>query len=388
MRAARTAVTVTFLLNGLLYGAWAARIPAVRDRLGLSSGALGFALAFIAAGSLVSMPLAGWASARWGSRPVTRGTLAALCASAALLPVSPSLAALCGACLVYGMSTGALDVAMNAHGVAVERRYGRPILSSFHGAFSFGGLLGAGTGAIAAALAIDARANLVAVAAAAAVVGMFWTRRLLPRDADRAERPPAPERPHPLVVLRRVRASPATSRLAALGMLAFCCLLAEGAAADWSAVYLRRSLGTSAAVAALAYTGFSLAMTVLRLTGDALTHRAGAVAVVRRGAVLAALALAAGLIAGVPLVSIVAFTCLGAGLAGIFPAVARAAGTTPGIDAAPGVAAVSTTGYLGFLAGPPVIGALAEATSLPVALGLLPALCALAALLAGAVRAR
>lgn len=388
MRAARSAVTVTFLLNGLLYGAWAARIPAVRDRLGLSPGALGLALAFIAAGSLVSMPVAGWASARCGSRPVTRLTLAALCCSTVLLPLSPSLAALCGACLLYGMSTGALDVAMNAHGVAVEQGYGRPILASFHGAFSFGGLIGAGTGAIAAALAIDARANIAAAGVTALVVGVMWTRRLLPASADAVQRAPARARPHPFQTLRRLRAAPATSRLATLGLLAFCCLLCEGAAADWSGVYLHRSLGTSAAVAALAYTGFSLAMTVLRLTGDALTGRAGAVAVVRRGAGLAALALAAGLIVGVPLVSIVAFTCLGAGLAGIFPAVARAAGTTPGVEAALGVAAVSTTGYVGFLAGPPVIGGLAQATSLPVALGLLPALCGLAALLASAVRAR
>src|SRR4051812_42117820 len=173
-------------------------------------------------------------------------------------------------------------------------------------------------------------------------------------------------------------------RLALLGALAFACLLCEGAAADWSALYVHESLGASAAVAALAYAAFSITMTAGRLAGDRLTERLGPVALVRRGALVATIGLGAALVAGAPAAALVGFACLGAGLATIIPAVFRAAGNATE-QAGPALAAVSTPGYLGFLAGPPLIGALADATSLPAALALLPALAALLALAAGAV---
>ena len=153
-------------------------------------------------------------------------------------------------------------------------------------------------------------------------------------------------------------------------------------------MYADRSLAAAPAVAALAYAGFSLAMALGRVFGDGLTSRVGSVALVRRGGLLAAAGLAAALVIGEPLAAIVGFTALGAGLAAVIPAVFRAAGAVPGTRSAPALAAVSTTGYLGFLAGPPLIGGLAELTSLPAALGLLPALAALVALLAAAVRGR
>ena len=384
MSGARGPLTATFAVNGLLYGAWAARIPAVSDRLDLRPGTLGVALACIAAGSLLAMPASGWASARWGSRRTTRAALAAFTLSSGVVALAPSLLALCALCLALGASAGSLDVAMNAHGVALERRLGHPILSSLHAAFSLGGLAGAGTGALAAAAGVDARVQLALSAAACAALVLPWTRRLLGAGADAGRRvgpdavgaaegelapgarAPAPRRPAP---------SAARRRLAALGLLAFCCLLAEGAAADWSAVYADRSLAAPAAVAALAYAAFSATMALGRLAGDRLTARLGPVALVRRGAALAACGLAAALVIGRP----------GAALAAAIPAVFRAAGSVPGTRPAPALAAVTTTGYVGFLAGPPLIGGLAELISLPVALGLLPMLAGVMAALGGAV---
>jgi len=180
--------------------------------------------------------------------------------------------------------------------------------------------------------------------------------------------------------------APVRGRLALLGALAFCCLLAEGAAADWSAVYVDRSLAAAPAVAALAYAGFSAAMALGRLVGDGLTARLGAVALVRRGGAVAAAGLTAALLIGQPAAAVLGFTALGLGLSAVIPAVFRAAGNVPGVPSGPGLAAVSTTGYLGFLAGPPLIGGLAELTSLPTALALLPVLAALIAALAGTVR--
>ena len=373
---ARVGITATFAINGLLYGAWAARIPAVSDRLSLGAGELGLALACIAVGSLVAMPAAGWAAARWGSRRATRTALASFTLASGVVALAPSGLALGALCFFLGASAGSLDVCMNAHGVALERRLGRPILSSLHAAFSLGGLAGAATGALAAAAGVDARVNLAVLAALCAAVGLTLTAHRLPASADAR----APEETHtPLPRSAR-------GRIALLGALAFGCLLAEGAAADWSAVYADRSLAASAGVAALAYAGFSATMALGRLGGDALTTRFGPVSLVRAGGLVAAAGLGAALLIATPAAAIAGFACLGIGLAGVIPAVFRAAGNVPGTRSAPALAAVSTTGYLGFLAGPPLIGGLAELTSLPVALGLLPLLAGFVAVLARAVR--
>jgi fucose permease len=361
---ARAAVTVVFAINGLLYGAWAARLAAVGDRLNLGAGQIGVALGCIAAGSLVAMPLAGRAASRFGSRPGTRVALVAFCAASAVAPAAPSLVLLCAACVCLGAAAGSLDVVMNAHGVTVERQGDRPILSSFHAAFSLGGLAGALLGAAGAAADVDVRTELATLSAAAAITGLVATRALLPATAD-ATRAAArePGRPGARVVDRR---------LVLLGALAFCCLLCEGAAADWSAIYVHRDLTAGTAIAGLAYAAFSVAMVAGRLAGDALTVRFGPAALVRRGAFVAAAGMGAALLAGDPIAALAGFACLGAGLSIVIPQVFRAAAS--GRDSAPALARVSTLGYLGFLAGPPAIGALAELTALPAALALLPVL--------------
>jgi MFS family permease len=354
-RPARQAVAAIFLLNGLLFGAWATRIPAVRDRLDLSDGELGLALACLAAGSLISMPPAGALATRRGSRPATRTAFALFCLAAGTVALAPSLPALCALTFAYGATTGALDVTMNAHGVAVERRYARPVLSGFHAAFSLGGLLGAALGALAAAAGVDVRVQLGALAIAAAIVGLGWSRRFLPAGED------AGAAGEPLLV-RPPR------KLWALGALAFACLLIEGASADWSGVYLKDDLGASAAAAALGFTAFSVTMTAGRLVGDRLVQALGPVRLVRAGGLAAAAGFATALLAADPVVGIAGFACLGAGMSTVVPIVFRAAGAVPGVAPGLGLAAVSSMGYLGFLVGPPLIGGVAELTSLPRAL--------------------
>jgi MFS family permease len=374
VRAARRGVTVIFLLNGVLFGAWATRIPAVKGRLELGEGALGVALALIAVGALSAMPLAGWLSARHGSRWTTRLAAVAFCVATPLPALAPSYPLLMLACFALGASGGALDVAMNTHGVAVEQRHPRPILSSLHAAFSAGGLIGAATGSLAAGLGIDARTHLITVAALALAAVPFAGAALLPRSADVAEEGA------PLLV-RPPR------RLWALGVIGLCGLLAEGASADWSAVYVNDSLEAGAGVAGLAFAAFSLTMTAGRLAGDRLTSAWGPERLVRRGGLLGAAGLGAALLISEPAAAIVGFACLGAGLAGIVPTIFRAAGTTPGIAPGVALAAVSTAGYTGFLAGPPLIGGLAQATSLPPALGLVAVLGLVIAALASSVPA-
>jgi len=369
VRRARHAVTAIFLLNGLLFGSWAARIPAIRDRLALSDGELGIALAFLPIGAIVAMPLAGALAARVGSRRATRLAYALACLTAGVVALAPSLPALAALALALGVAMGSLDVSMNVHGVTVERRYGRPILSGFHAAFSLGGLAGAALGAVAAAAGVDVRVHLGVVAAASAAIGLTWSRRFLPGSADAA----AAQDP---VFVRPPR------RLLPLGALAFACLLIEGASADWSGVYIKTDLGAGAGFAALGFTAFSVTMTVGRLFGDRLVARAGSVRLVRAGGLVAAVGFGAALAVSTPAAALVGFACLGAGMASIIPIVFRAAGQVDGIASGVSLSAVSSIGYLGFVAGPPAIGGLAEIVGLPAALAVLVALAAAVAALA------
>jgi MFS family permease len=355
-RQARAAVTAIFLLNGLLFGSWAARIPAIRERLDLSDGELGLALAFLPIGAIVAMPLAGAMAARVGSRRATRIAFAISCLATGIVALAPSLPALALLAMVLGVGMGSLDVSMNLHGVTVEHRYERPILAGFHAAFSLGGLVGGGLGALAAGAGIDVRVHLAVVSVACALIGLAWSRRFLPGAADATS--------HTEPVFARP-----PRRLWALGALAFACLVIEGASADWSGVYLKDELGTGPAVAALGFTAFSVTMTLGRLFGDRLVMAAGAVRLVRTGGVVAALGFGLALLTARPAAALVGFACLGAGMASIVPIVFRAAGNVPGVAAGVSLAAVSTIGYLGFIAGPPIIGGLAELVGLPAALG-------------------
>jgi MFS family permease len=370
---ARGAVAAIFLLNGFVFGSWASRIPAVRDHVGLSDGELGLALACGAIGSIVAMPFAGARAARIGSRRATRVAFALLCLGAGVVALAPSLLVLCALLFVMGAAMGSCDVTMNAHGVAVERRYGRAILAGFHAAFSVGGLAGGALGALAAAAGLDVRVHLALIAAFSAAIGLTWSQRFLGADAD------AVGRAEPIFV-RPPR------RLLALGGLAFACLIIEGASADWSAVYLRDELGTTAAIAALGFTAFSVTMTLGRLFGDRLVDRFGPQAVVRFGGALAAVGFGLGLAVAQPVAAIIGFACLGAGMSGVVPIIFRASGHVPGMAAGVGLAAASSMGYLGFLVGPPTIGGLAELTGLPTALILLVALAGTVALLAPTTR--
>ena len=323
--------------------------------LGLSDGELGLVLACIAVGAIAAMPLAGAAGARFGSRRATRGALLLACVAVGVIALAPSFLTIAALAVFLGMTMGALDVSMNAHGVAVETQYGRPILSSFHAAFSLGGLAGGALGALAAAAGLDVRVHLALVAFVSLVIGLLWSRRFLGADVDAVGaadptfvRPPA--------------------KLIPLGLLAFACLLIEGASGDWSGVYLRDELGTSAAVAALGFTAFSVTMTAGRIVGDRLVSRFGSVTVVRAGGAIAAGGFALALVVATPVAAIAGFACLGAGMSGVVPIVFRSAGHVGGMAPQLGLAAVSSTGYLGFMVGPPVIGGIAELVGLPSAL--------------------
>jgi MFS family permease len=345
----RRALALFFFADGFLLASWASRVPAVKSAHGLSDARLGIVLFGIASGALISMPITAWLVQRVGSmRAVLAATVVNVAPIAAIASV-PGYAALVGTAVLFGCGFGAMNVSLNAHAIVLERQAQRPILSGLHACFSFGGLAGAGVGALAAGAGVAAGTHLGIVAGVlAAMLALAAPGLVLPAHEHVPEPPP----------LARPRRA-----LLALGAIAFCCLLAEGAAADWSAVFLRDTTGAGPALAAIGYFAFSAAMASGRLAGDGLMLRFGPRTLVRAGATLGAAGLAAALLTRTPVTAVAGWAVLGAGLSTIVPITFRAAGRASPAAPSAGVAAVSSIGWLGFLSGPPVIGFVSTATS-------------------------
>jgi len=365
----RAAITGVFFLNGAVFAAWYARLPAIQDELSLTPGQVGIALLGAPVGLLLAQPATGLLVARRGSRPVVAAAPLSMLA-VALPAVAVDLPTLVAAVFVVGAANGALDIAMNTNGLAVERCAGRPLFSSLHAAFSFGALTGAAAAGAFAAVGVEPLAHLLAWAGVGAIAALLLVPHLLTDEAT--ERPAGGVR-------RRLRPS---SRLLVLSTIAFCALLAEGAVFDWSGIFLAREAGATEGVAALGLALFSLSMGVGRLGGDAMRVRVGAAVLARVGAAAAAVGLALAVAVSTVPVALAGFGLMGIGLSVVFPLTLRVAGR----ETAQQLAAVSAIGYTGFLAGPPLIGLLAELGGLRGALILAVAACVLAAALASALR--
>ena len=367
---ARVAVSVVFFCNGAAFASWVSRIPTVRHALQLSDGELGAAFFAIAAGAMFAFPLAGRGIQMLGSRDVTLA-MAALLFFTLPQPLFVGLfVSLLIVLFVFGAANGAMDVAMNALAVEAETAYGKPIMSSFHGLWSVGGLTGAALGSAAAHANMAASTHLLiaAVVLGTAVAAVIpWLPRRVAAVAS------AVDAAHEVEPKRRFGLP--DRGLIGLGCIVFCAFLVEGAMADWSAVFLHDTLGTTASRAALGYAAFSLTMTVMRLAGDHLVSRWGAVPMLRwfnlAGAAALLLALAFAHVGA----TMLAFAVCGLGVATVAPTVFGAAARREGPQhAGRGIAAMASFGYTGFLIGPPLIGWLAEATDLRWALGVLPLL--------------
>jgi MFS family permease len=355
----RVAVSAAFLIHATVSGTWAPRLPAIKESLELSDGELGTALVGLAIGLLVGTRVAGAPVDRFGSRPVMRAGFPLLAATLLLPGLADSLVALLLSLFVLGLASGALDVAMNAQGIEVERHLGRPILSGLHGLWSVGLGLGAGVAAIAAATEAEPLEHFAVVAGVLAVASLVFLRGLL------AAHRPAPGEPDEEHVL--VRWTPA---LVLLGVIAFCSFVGEGAASDWSAVYMTQELSASPALGAVAFASFAVTMAIARFVVDSLRARLGNVVLVRGGSLIAAGGLGLALLVDEPAAAIAGFALLGLGLAPVVPIAFSAAGDLDPRATGRLVGRVATLGYVGSVAGPIMIGWLAEATSLRASLGL------------------
>ncbi|MGA6205949.1 MFS transporter [Nocardia testacea] len=343
---------------GVIMAVWGTRIPAVQESAGLGTAGLAAVLLAAAVGMVAGLHVGGRLAESARSAQLLTGSALGLAASLALLGTSRIPLELAAAALLFGVAHGVLDVALNAAAVRCQDSYGRPIMSGLHAAYSLGALGGA---VVAVLVAHHSHMYVFGATAAVAIVAAIAVA-----PATRGVGSPA---------AAVVRADATQQRLPAarvwlLGLLAAACLLGEGAAADWSAVHLS-GLHASPAVAAAAYAGYSAAMAGGRLVGDRLIARCGAPRVVRSGGILAA----AGLLVGVAVTdapfALAGWAVFGLGLSVTIPSLFTAAGT----GGPRAVATVAVTGYLGLLAGPALIGALATVTSLSAAL-MLPAVLA------------
>jgi MFS family permease len=346
-------VGAAFGLHAALYGTWAGRVPAVKHALGLSNTALGVALFGMAAGTLLGSWRGGGLARRFGPARVVPTAMPGMAAALVASAFAGDLAVLTAALFCFGTLGALVDVSMNTSAIGVEREVQQPLMSGFHGAWSVGLLLGAVGASAAAAAGAGPRAHFAVVAALVALAGVTALGGL-----------PSPPAPDPFAPQAPTAWS---AELVILGAIAFCSFFAEGAAADWTAVYMHDRAGAGPAVAAAAFAGFSVAMAGSRLTGDRLTAAVGPAALARRAGITAAAGLGLALAVPAPGAGIAGFALMGAGLAPIVPLAVSAAGAAAhGVETA--VSRVFLLGYSGSIAGPAAIGFAAGHVTLRTAL--------------------
>ncbi|HEX3615564.1 MAG TPA: MFS transporter [Solirubrobacteraceae bacterium] len=382
MRRQRATVLATFFSQGAMFASWAAHIPEVKLRIGVSDGLLGTILLATPVGAAVAMLITGRLLTRFGSERLIRPCMIGYCVAAVLVGETRSAWALAAVLLAWGAFGGSLDVSVNTQAVAVEHAQQRRLMPLFHGGWSIGALTGAGTGSAAVALHISLVAQMLVMAIPVLVANQLLSRAMLDDRADRADRADArADAPTGEPLRRRIQIPRA---VLFLGLIALATMLCEGAALDWSAVYIRGLQHGSAGISGLGYVAFAVAMASVRVGGSKLLDRIPARRFLPGLAALATVAVAAALASGHAWAAIVGFGCLGAGTGLVIPTVFTAAGRITGLAPGGAITAVSACGWIGYMGGPPLIGQLAQLGSLRSALLIIPAFTVLIAL--GAAR--
>jgi MFS family permease len=362
---ARRAVMTTFLVHAAVFATWAPRVPALRDRMGLSHDQLGIALGGLAVGMLVGTRLTGPAErAQRTGRSMRIGV--PLLAETLVGPAyANSLATLTLALFGFGVVGGYLDVVMNAHAVAVERLAGRPMMAGFHGMWSIGAMVGSAITATVAGANVGVRSQFVVTAVVLAAVSAPVLRGVLSHDLERQSHEPHPEdkRGSRLVVAP-------LAAIVLVAIMGFGTFMVEGAVSDWSAVLLLDERGATPATAALGLTVFTGAMAASRLAGNHLGQRVGPVRLARAGAIAAVAGFVVVAVVPSTITALVGFAIMGLGVGPVVPTVFSAAGNTARTRGGSVLAPTVTAGYLGGVLGPIVIGFLADEISLPVALAI------------------
>lgn len=359
IKKARMATHLMFLLCGLAVSSWAPMVPLAKQRTGLNEAGLGLILLCMGGGAIFSMPVVGPLMQVTGSRIIIliTGITAAIVLPVLTIVDTPLLLGI--ALFVFGAALGCLDVAMNAQAVVVQNRMTRPVMSAFHGMFSVGGLAGAMIFGVLLLTGLTPFMSATVIGAGLLIVAISQYRHLLDHTENGESKPLVLKLPKGPVIL--------------LGIFCMIAFLVEGALLDWSALFLKENRNFSVSMAGAGYSVFSVAMAVMRLTGDSLVHKHGSQKIVFWGATLAAIGLLVAVLSPWQAAVLFGFLLIGIGAANIVPVFFSAAGKAdPGAPEL-ALAAITTMGYAGQLAGPAAIGFVAHSTSLPTALGLMAA---------------
>ncbi len=365
----RVAVKIAFFVNGFVFASWVSRLPRIQELYNADNGTIGLVLLSSSIGAVGAMPFTGWAIIKNGSRRITIFAAICYCAFVPLIPFMPNIVALIALYFLMGISTGMLDVAMNAQAVMVEQIYKKPIMTSFHALFSIGMMLGAWCGALFVDLGYDLGYHLFIVVSGS-IVAVLWANRNLIHD-----------KPDPLTRHEGPLFRLPNQALISIGIITFCGMLAEGAMSDWSVNYMQNIAKASESLAPIGLSAFATSMTVGRLFGDRTRMLLGDKKMIIAGGLLAVFGLTIALAMPVPYVSIAGFFLVGLGLSSIVPIAYSIAGNTKDLPSGVGLAMVTTVGYSGFLFGPPIIGFIADWHTLRVALGVVAVLLMLMTLL-------
>jgi predicted MFS family arabinose efflux permease len=360
LRRARRATSIYFLLVGVAFATWAALVPFAKTRLALDEGALGTILLAFGCGTIASTPAAASLVRRHGSRATLLVAGPTLCLFVPLLARAASPVALASLLFGFGVFAGLVGVAVNAQAIAVQARSGRPLMSSFHALFSVGGLVGAGVSSLLLKLGASIETCAVVVPAALLALVAIQGRGLVAdREPAAGESPRRVVPPAPVVVV---------------GAMTLAFYLAEGAVLDWGAVFLHEARGYSASAAALGYAAFSVAMAAGRLLGDRIVERLGPVTVVRFGSALAAAGFLVFVLAPGKASGLIGCGLIGIGASNVVPTLISASARVSDFPVGAAVSTVAAMGTVGLIAGPALIGFVADATSLVLALAGLAAM--------------
>jgi len=370
----RIAVTVAFIINGLVVGAFYARIADIKSQLQITNSALGFALLCVAVGVLIGLGFSGRQCAKRGSAPVVIASTYAVGMSVLIVGLTNSFIALCLAFVVFGACLSTQDVAMNSHAIVLEHEADRRYMSTFHAMFSIGALSGGILGGFFSQGAISIFSQSLFIALLITISNFFVRNSFLPASSDQ----------HPIVEKKKAR-RPKIFLL--VGLLGLCAAIGEGSAGDWGAVLARDTFNATPFISTLPYICFSAAMVIGRLMGDRLALRFGPMKLIIGGGLIAGIGLASGLIVGGIGGVIFGWLSIGIGFSTVIPMLFSQAGeiakARPELDFAPSqaVAMVSGIAYFGFLVGPPTLGFLGDLIGLRWAM-MVPAILAIAMVLA------
>ncbi len=351
----RIAVKLIFFINGFVHANLAARFPRVQELFDIDNGTLGFVLLSSSVGALLAMPFTGWLIIRNGSRRITIFSIFLYCIFVPLVPLMPGLPGLVVLFFIMGLTAGMLDVSMNSQAVMVEKIHQKPIMTSFHALFSIGMVAGAFCGALFVKLETTLFVHF-AVIVGMSVAAAAWARYHLIHDKPKEKEVDGPAFRLP------------NAAMVSIGVIAFCCMLGEGAMADWSTNYMENIAMASPALAPLGLSAFALAMTIGRFFGDGARLKFGDRKLMVMCGLISTMGIALTLLFNNPYSVIAGLFIIGIGLSSIVPIAYSIAGNSKNLPPGVGLAMVTTVGYSGFLFGPPIIGLLANWQSLRIAL--------------------